>query len=102
MRVRSRVLLFETPWAAAHQASLAMGFSWQEYWSRLPFPSSGDLLNPGIKPVSPAWLVDSLPLSSLGSRRPQIEKPKKIRRPLYKLMITQESYQNIMEQSKHA
>ena len=37
-----------------HQASLSMGFSRQEYWSRLPFPTSGDLLDPGIEPVSPA------------------------------------------------
>ena len=45
--------LFATPWAAACQASLSMGFSRQEYWSRLPFPPPGDLPNPGIKPTSP-------------------------------------------------
>ena len=39
----------------------------QEYWSGLLFPSLGDLPNPGIKPLSPAWLVDSLPLRHLGS-----------------------------------
>ena len=47
-----------------------MGFSRQEYWSRLPFLPLGDLPNPGIKPVSlasPAWQVDSLPLRHLGS-----------------------------------
>ena len=38
----------------AHQAPLSMGFSRQEYWSGLPFPSPGDLPNPGIKPTSPA------------------------------------------------
>jgi len=43
------------------------GISRQEYWSGLPFPSPGDLPNPGIKPTSPAWQVDSLPLSQLGS-----------------------------------
>ena len=42
-----------TPWTVAHQSPLSMGFSRQEYWSRLPFPSPGDLLNPGIEPVSP-------------------------------------------------
>ena len=45
---------------------LSMGFSQQEYWSRLPFPPPGDLPNPGIKPTSPApyaLLVDALPLS---------------------------------------
>ena len=43
-----------TPWTVSHQAPLSMGFSRQEYWNGLPFPSPGDLSNPGIKPVSPA------------------------------------------------
>ena len=42
----------KTPWAVAHQASLSMGFSRQEYWSRLPFPTPGDHLGPGTEPVS--------------------------------------------------
>ena len=50
----------------ARQASLSMGFSRQEEWSGLPFPSPGDLLDPGIKPMSLAWQVDSIPLSHLG------------------------------------
>ena len=49
-----------TPWTKAHQAPLAMEFSGQEYWSSLPFPSPGDLPNPGIKPGSPALQADSL------------------------------------------
>ena len=49
----------ETPWTVAHQAPLYMGFSRQEYWSGLPFPSPGDLSNPGIKPRS-ALQADSL------------------------------------------
>ena len=56
------VQLFETPWTIACQAPLSMEFSRQEYWSGLPFPSPGDLPNPGIEPkslVSPA-LVDDL------------------------------------------
>ena len=44
-----------------------MGFPRQEYWSGLPFLSPGDRPNPGIEPASPAWQVDSLPLSHLGS-----------------------------------
>ena len=48
----SHVQLFVTPQPAAHQAPPSMGFSWQEYWSRLPFPPPGDLPHPGIKPVS--------------------------------------------------
>ena len=41
-----------TPWTVAHQAPLSMEFSRQEYWSRVPFPPSGDLPDPEIKPVS--------------------------------------------------
>ena len=52
--VLSRVQLFATPWTVAHQAPLSMEFPRQEYWSGLPFPSPGDLPNPGIKPESPA------------------------------------------------
>ena len=55
-----------TPWAAARQAPLSLGFSRQEDWSALPFPSPGDLPNPGIKPRYPALQADSLPLSPLG------------------------------------
>ena len=46
-------LLFVTPWTVAHQSLLSIGFSRQEYWSGLPFPSPGDLPDPGIKPTSP-------------------------------------------------
>ena len=49
-----------TPWIASHQAPLSMGFSRQEYWSGLPFPSPGDLPDPGIEPGSPALQADSL------------------------------------------
>ena len=45
---------FTTPWTVAHQAPPSMGFPRQEYWSELPFPSPGDLLDPGIRPESPA------------------------------------------------
>ena len=50
----SHVQLFATLWTVAHQAPLSMGFSRQEYWSGLPFPSPGDLPHPVIEPVSPA------------------------------------------------
>ena len=52
-----------------HQVPLSLGFFRQEYWSGLPFPSPGDLADPGIEPespVSPALLVDSLPTEPLG------------------------------------
>ena len=56
----SCVQLFETPWTVAHQAPLSMGFSRQEYWSGLPFPSPGDLPDPGIEPRSPTLEADAL------------------------------------------
>ena len=56
----SRVRLFATPWTVAHQAPPSMGFSRQEYWSGLPFPSPGDLPDPGIKPRSPTLQADAL------------------------------------------
>ena len=49
----SCVRLFVTPGTVACQSPLSMGFPWQEYWSGLPFPSTGDLPNPGIEPASP-------------------------------------------------
>ena len=55
------VWLFVNPWTVAHQAPLSMKFSRQEYRSALPFPSPGDLPNPGIKPGSPSSQADSLP-----------------------------------------
>ena len=56
----SRVQLFATLWTVAYQASPSMGFSRQEYWSGLPFPSPGGLPNPGIEPRSPTLQADSL------------------------------------------
>ena len=52
--------LFATLWIVAYQAPPSMGFSRQEYWSGLPFPSPGDLPNPGIEPGSPALKADTL------------------------------------------
>ena len=49
---RSVVFNSVTPWTVAHQASLSMGFSRQEYWSGLPCPPPGDLPDPGIEPTS--------------------------------------------------
>ena len=49
----SRVQLFATLWTVAHQAPLFVGFSRQEYWSGLPCPPPGDILNPGIEHLSP-------------------------------------------------
>ena len=63
----SRVRLFATPWTVAHQAPPPMGFSRQEYWSELPFPSPGDLPDPGIKPGSPSLQADALPSEPPGN-----------------------------------
>ena len=57
----SHVRLFATPWTVDYQAPSSMGFSRQEYWSGLPFPSLGHLPDPGIKPGSPTMQADSLP-----------------------------------------
>ena len=73
MQVLSRVQLFSTHWTGACQVPLSMEFPRQKYWSGLPFPSVGDLPNPGIKPespVSPALQADSEPTEALG--KPQI------------------------------
>ena len=54
MHVCSVVSNSANPWAITHQAPLSMEFSKQEYWNGLPFPTSGHLPDPGIKPMSPA------------------------------------------------
>ena len=63
MKVKSLsgIQLFATPWTVACQVPPSMGFSRQEYWSGLPFPSSGDLPDSGIEPGSPVLLADALP-----------------------------------------
>ena len=79
-RVLSRfscVLLFDTPWTVAHQAPLSVGFSRQEYWSGLPFPSPGHLPDPGIKPTSlksPALAVGFFTTSTICEARITTEK----------------------------
>ena len=62
----SRIQLFATLWTAAHQASLSIRFSRQEYWSGFPCPPLEDLPDPGIKPTFPALQEDSLPSEPLG------------------------------------
>ena len=66
VKLLSHVQLFETPWTVAYQAPPSMGFSRQEYWSGLPFPSPGDLPDPEIKLRSPALWADSLPAEPQG------------------------------------
>ena len=56
----SRVRLFVTPWTVAHQAPSSMGFSREKYLDGLPFPSPGELPNPGIEPGSPTLQADAL------------------------------------------
>ena len=63
-------LTLANPWTVARQAPLSMGFLRQEYWSGLPFPSPGDLPDPGIEPGSPELQADSLPTELLGSPYP--------------------------------
>ena len=56
----NHVQLFVSPWTVACQAPPSVGFSRQEYWSGMPFASSGDFPDPGIKPRSSALQADSL------------------------------------------
>ena len=56
----SCIQLLATPWTVAHRSLLSMGFSKQEYWSGLPFPSPGDLPDPGIELVSSELQADFL------------------------------------------
>ena len=61
MKLLSHVQVCATPWTnVAHKAPPSMGFSMQEYWSGLPFPSPGDLPHPGMEPRSPELQADSL------------------------------------------
>ena len=77
MNSLSRVRLFATPWTVVYQAPLSMESSRQEYWSGLPFPSPGDLPDPGIEPRSPAlqaWILNLVSPDSQTDIARQIEK----------------------------
>ena len=63
----------------ACQAPLSMGFSRQEYWSGLPFPSPGDLPDPGIEPGSPAFQSDALPTELLGKPLKEVGEDQSLR-----------------------
>ena len=84
MKVKSlsHVRLFVTPWTVAYQAPPSMEFSRQEYWSGLPFPSPGDLPDPGIESGSPAFQADALT-----SEPPKIELKKK-RMSLFSFIVS--------------
>ena len=69
----TQLCLTATPWTVAHQAPPSMGFSRQEYWCGLPFPSPGDLPDPGIEPRSPALQADTLTSEPPG--KPQGHQP---------------------------
>ena len=79
MKSLSRVRLFAAPWTVAHQAPPSMGFSRQEYWSGLPFPSPGDLPDPGIEPRSPALQADALTSEPPGKTAKVITKSNSLR-----------------------
>ena len=68
MKSLSHVQLFATPWTVVYQAPLSMGFSRQAYWSGLPFPSPGDLPDPGIEHGSPALQADAVTSEPPGKR----------------------------------
>ena len=68
VKLLSRVRLFETPWTVAGQTPPSVGFSRQEYWSGLSFPSPGDLPDPGIEPTSRALQADALTSEPPGNK----------------------------------
>ena len=72
VKLLSHVRLFATPWTIAYHAPPSMEFSRQEYWSGLPYPSPGDLPDPGIEPTSPALQADALPSEPPG--KPMLKK----------------------------
>ena len=78
VKLLSRVRLFVTPWTVAHQVPLFLGFSWQEYWNGLPFPPTGDIPDPGIKPASPTLQADSSLAQPLESPRAHLRILQKI------------------------
>ena len=90
----SRVRLFATPWTIAYQASPSLGFSRQEYWSGLPFPSPGDLPNPEIEPGSPVLQADALPSEPPGKSSPRKRNTKK------KNVCLRRSYKSLRKEEK--
>ena len=77
-KLLSLAQLFVTPQTIAYQAHPSMEFSRQEHWSGLPFPSPGDLPNPGIEPRSPALQADALPSEPPGKPRKQQNSVKQV------------------------
>ena len=78
--VLTHIQLFASPWTVAHQTPLSMGFSRQEYWSRLPFSASGDVPDPGVKPtflVSPALAGELFTTEPPGKTSGRIQKTHK-------------------------
>ena len=83
-----------TPWTVAHQAPLFMRFSRQEYWSRLPFPSLGDLPDTGIKPRCLALQADSLLSEISGGPKPNDSSLYKRERHIFKHADTDTEMKN--------
>ena len=73
MKLLSHIRLFATPWTVAYHTSLSVGFSRQEYWSGVPFPSPEDLSNAGIEPGSPALWADALLSEPPGKSKPGVK-----------------------------
>ena len=89
-----------TPWGLARRAPLSMGFSRQEYWSGFPFPSLGDLPDPGIEPGSPALQADSSPAELQGKPwgRWEENSMKKIRRMAWRQKRENEKLEQLKAQ----
>ena len=90
VKLLSCVHLFATPWTVIYHAPLSMESFRQEYWSGLPFPSPGDLPDPGIKPRSPALWADAFPSEPPGKlsvRKGYIKSHKENDPNLYLILI---------------
>ena len=86
-----------TLWSVAHQPPLSIGFSRQEHWSGLPFPSPrGDLPDPGIELPSPAWQVNSLQLNRQGFPCDSIQHTIKAQQLLLLLMLKSENFRSLL------
>ena len=84
--VAKSCLTLVTPWTVARQAPLSKGFPRQDYWSGLPFPSPGDLPDPGVEPKSPTLQADSLPTETQGSPQGACGEKKQVDSPCVSLL----------------
>ena len=102
VKLLSHVRLFATPQTVAYQAAWSTGFSRQDYWSRLPFPSPGDLPNPGIEPRFPALQTDALLSQPLGKPKPPKKSPRHKQQQQNSTSLTISNWSTSTQQKKQS